>query len=63
MLKNHSIIKHYNAILEIHMCRVEEGVTMMATKEGMCCHVHWVSYVNNESLNTTTKPNGVLYTG
>lgn len=45
------------------MCRVEEGVTMMATKEGMCCDVHWVSYVNNESLNTTTKPNGVLYTG
>ena len=33
----------------------------MGIKEGTYCMVHWVLYANNESWNTTSKTNGVLY--
>jgi len=34
---------------------------VMGIKEGMYCMEHWVLYVNNESWNTTSKTNDVLY--
>ena len=35
----------------------------MGIKEGTCCDEHWVLYTTNESLNTTSKTNDVLYVG
>ena len=34
---------------------------VMGIKEGMYCMEHWVLYANNESWNTTSKTNDVLY--
>ena len=39
------------------------GNRVMGIKEGMCCDEHWVLYTTNESLNTTSKTNDVLYSG
>ena len=36
---------------------------VMGIKEGTCCDEHWVLYAANESLNTTSKTNDVLYVG
>ena len=36
---------------------------VMGIKEGTCCDEHWVLYATNESLNTTSKTNDVLYVG
>ena len=45
--------------------REEEGEWMrwlvMGIKEGMYCMEHWVLCANNESWNTTSKTNDVLY--
>ena len=32
-------------------------------KEGTCGNEHWALYATNESLNTTSKTNDVLYAG
>ena len=37
------------------------GNRVMGIKEGTCCDEHWVLYATNESLNTTSKTNDVLY--
>ena len=34
---------------------------VMFIKEGTYCMEHWVLYANNESWNTTSKTNDVLY--
>ena len=34
---------------------------VMDIKEGTYCMKHWVLYANNESWNTTSKTNDVLY--
>ena len=34
---------------------------VMGIKEGMYCLEHWVLYANNESWNSTSKTNVVLY--
>ena len=34
---------------------------VMGSKEGTCCMEHWVLYTNNESWNTTSKTNDILY--
>ena len=34
---------------------------VMGIKEGMYCMEHWVLHANNESWNTTSKTNDVLY--
>lgn len=39
------------------------GSWMMGIKEGMCCDEHWVLYATDESSNTTSKTNDVLYVG
>ena len=39
------------------------GKRVMGIKEDMCCDEHWVLYATNESLNTTSKTNDVLYVG
>ena len=36
---------------------------VMGIKEGTCGDEHWVLYATNESLNTTSKTNDVLYAG
>ena len=36
---------------------------VMGIKEGMYYMDHWVLYANNESWNTTSKTNDVLYGG
>lgn len=33
----------------------------MGIKEGMYCMEHWALYADNESWNTTSKTNNVLY--
>jgi len=35
----------------------------MGIKEGMWGDEHWVLYTTNESLDTTSKTNDVLYVG
>ena len=35
--------------------------TVRGIKEGIYCMEHWVLYANNESWNTTSKGNDVLY--
>ena len=40
-----------------------QGKRGMGIKEGMCGDEHWVLYTTNESLNTTSKTNDVLYAG
>lgn len=37
------------------------GGWVMGIKEGMDCMEHWVLYVNNESWNSASKTNDVLY--
>ena len=39
------------------------GNRVMGIKEGKYCNEDWVLYVTNESLNTTSKTNDVLYGG
>ena len=39
------------------------GSPVLGIKEVMCCSVHWVLYANNESWNTISKTNDVLYGG
>lgn len=34
---------------------------MIGSKEGTCCDEHWVFYVSNESLNSTSEINRTLY--
>ena len=34
---------------------------VMGSEEGMHCMEHWVLYASNESWNTTSKTNDVLY--
>jgi len=41
----------------------EWGGRVMAIKEGTCCDEHWVLYMTNELLNTTTKTYDILYAG
>ena len=38
-----------------------DGTPVMDIKEGTYCVEHWVLYANNESWNTTSKTNDVLY--
>ena len=40
-----------------------EGVGGMGIKEGTYWMEHWVLYANNESWNTTSKNNDVMYGG
>ena len=35
--------------------------SVMGIKEGTYCMEHWVLYTNNESWNTTSKTNDVMY--
>ena len=37
------------------------GNRVMGIEEETCCDEHWVLCVTNESLNTTSKTNDVLY--
>ena len=37
------------------------GSWVMGVKEGTCYDEYWVLYANNESLNTNSKTNDVLY--
>ena len=37
------------------------GSGVMDIKESTYCMEHWVLYANNESWNTTSKTNNVLY--
>ena len=39
------------------------GSWLMGIKECKCWDEHWVLYTTNESLNTTSKTNDVLYVG
>ena len=39
------------------------GNWVMGIKKGMWCDEHWVLYATDESLNTTSNTNDVLYTG
>ena len=39
------------------------GNWVMGIKEGTCGDEHWVLYATNESLNTASKTNDVLYVG
>ena len=39
------------------------GNRVMDTEEDTYCNEHWVLYTTNESLNTTSKTNDVLYAG
>ena len=39
------------------------GNFMMGIKEGTCCDENRVLYATNESLNTTSKTNDVLFSG
>ena len=41
----------------------EWGNWEMGSKEGTCCDERWALYATNESLNTTSKTNNVLYVG
>ena len=41
----------------------EQGKQVMNIKEGTWFDDHWVLYTINESLNTTSKTNNVLYVG
>ena len=36
---------------------------VIVIKEDMCCDEHWMLNTANESLNTTSKTNDVLYAG
>ena len=39
------------------------GEGVMGIKEHTCCDEHWMLYVTDELLNTTSKTNVVLYSG
>lgn len=39
------------------------GNRVMGIKEGTCGDEHWVLHTTNESLNTSSKTNDVLYAG
>ena len=41
----------------------EGGYSVMGIEEVTCCDEHWVLYATDESLNTTSKTNDVLYSG
>ena len=36
-------------------------IWMMGIKEGTCCDENWVLYVSDESLNSTSETNTILY--
>lgn len=39
------------------------GNRVLGIEEGICGDEHWVLYITNESLNTASKINDVLYSG
>ena len=37
------------------------GNWVMGIKEGIGCHEHWVLYATDESLNSTSETNNIVY--
>jgi len=72
-LKKRYILHCFLSIKNLELTYTNEYVIVIQTnhylafkyciKEGTCCDEHWVLYATNESLNTTSKTNDVLYKG
>ena len=63
---NHETVRNKltlrNKLRALERRKVGECVSLVVViKEGTDCMEHWVLYINNESWNTASKTNDVLY--